>query len=525
MNSSSSVLLRGVSLILVAGAILAVITLAPALRPPVRFTLVADGRVMSGEVRSQSVRQALEEAGIALGDLDRVDPDLWEMVREGSVVIVTRVSQEERRVVEEIPFNRQVIPDEALPEGELKLVQGGVNGQEEIRYVLVYEDGAEVERRVIARRRLREAQDEIVLVGAQGTLASIPFSGTIVYLSHGNVWLMRHETGQKRPLTTSGDLDLRVFSLSPDGSQLLFAREQESGPLNTLWIVDTVVVGDPPQSLGIEGALWAEWVPDPSGLGTTRIAYGTGERTPAAPGWKAHNNLRLYSLEEGEDQELVAPGSGGLFGWWGTQFAWSPQGDRLAYANAGEVGIIDARSGARRALLSFPYYRTFSDWVWTPQLSWSPEGGFLAVSVHVPTEGSRPEESEAFELWVLAVEEGTALRVAEEVGMWAFPQWAPAPWGGEELLAFGRAQAPTHSRDSLYSLWLMDRDASNERRLYPAPGQASFAIEQLTPWIWSPSGDSLLLLSERNLHLIDIRSGLTQQITLDGGVVRARWAR
>jgi hypothetical protein len=197
----------------------------------------------------------------------------------------------------------------------------------------------------------------------------------------------------------------------------------------------------------------------------------------------------------------------------------------LAYADAGEVGIIDANSGARRALVTFPYYRTFGEWVWTPQLSWSPVGHLLAVSLHAATDGSLPEESETFELWVLAVEGGTSLQVAQEVGMWSFPQWAPAPTNGEELLAFGRAQSPLHSRDSLYSLWLMNGEAHSERRLYPAPGEPGFAIEQLAPWMWSPAGDGLLLLRDGNLLLFDIQSGSSQQITLDGGVARARWAR
>jgi len=65
---------------------------ACALRPrPV--TIVADGERRTLHTEAQTVRQLLQEADITLGDLDVVQPDLWEEIRPGMVITVTRVEE------------------------------------------------------------------------------------------------------------------------------------------------------------------------------------------------------------------------------------------------------------------------------------------------------------------------------------------------------------------------------------------------------------------------------------------------
>ena len=105
----------------------------------------------------------------------------------------------------------------ALPAGESRLIQPGQNGLEEVVYRVTREDGKEVRRKEVQRRVIRQAMDEIMMVSSAGQAASVPITGTVAYISSGNAWVMRNNSGAARPLTTSGDLDQRVFSLSPDG--------------------------------------------------------------------------------------------------------------------------------------------------------------------------------------------------------------------------------------------------------------------------------------------------------------------
>lgn len=488
---------------------------------PKKVTIEVEGTSRIVETEVETVRQVLSEAEVALGDLDRVAPDLWEKVEAGMKIVVTRVREEREVEVQEIPFERWVIRDESLEVGKGRLVQKGRKGKEEVTYRITLEDGEEVAREVVARRVIEEPVSKVVVRGAKGILPSVPISGTIAYISYGNAWVMRHESGQKRPLTVSGDLDGRAFALSPDGTRLLFTRTTRSD-LNSLWMVSTVVVGDESQPLGIEGVRYAEWSSDGA-----RFAYSTAERTEGAPGWKARNDLWIASLE-GEKEEVLPPSSGGIYGWWGTNFAWSPDGSLFAYADADEVGVIDASTGEGSILLSFAPYYTYAEWVWVPTLSWSPDSLFLVATAH-------DISNEAFDLWVLGVDGEAKARLVPRVGIWSSPRWS----FGDSIL-FGQAESPDRSQETRYFLYTVDRDGSNEERISPQ-GEEGLVVEELDPWVWSPFpsgyftygvgpqdepwGGEVIVVKEGNLHLLDLENGSWQQLTLDGGASQPRWAR
>jgi len=487
-------------------AVSLLLLLVAACSVPKSVTIEVEGKSRVVETEAERVRQVLSEAEVALGDLDRVEPDLWESVQEGMEIRVIRVQEERKVEVQEIPFERRVIRDEALEVGESRLMQKGAEGEEEVVYLVTYEDGEEVARKVVARRVIEEPVAEVKLVGAKGLLPSIPISGTIAYISYGNAWVMRHESGQKRPLTVSGDLDGWVFALSPDGTRLLFTRTTRSA-LNSLWMVSTVVVGDEPQPLGIEGVRYAEWSSDGH-----EFAYSTAEKTQGAPGWKARNDLWIASLE-GEKEEVLPPSWGGIYGWWGTNFAWSPDGSLFAYADADEVGVIDASTGEHSILLSFPPYHTYAEWVWVPILSWSPDSLFLVTTAHDIS------DEETFDLWVLGVDGKVKARLVPEVGIWSSPRWSL----GDSIL-FGRAESPDRSQESRYLLYVVDRDGSNEERILPR-GEEGLVVEELVPWVWSSWSGKAVMVKEGNLHLLDLENGSWKQLTIDGGASRPRWAR
>ncbi|MBE7553868.1 MAG: hypothetical protein HS126_22610 [Anaerolineales bacterium] len=69
-------------------------------------------------------------------------------------------------------------------------------------------------------------------------------------------------------------------------------------------------------------------------------------------------------------------------------------------------------------LVDFVPLKTFSDWVWLPGLSWSPDGQFLAAVVHGPPQAGEPaEESQVFDLWLLGLDNGISAKVSQQVGI------------------------------------------------------------------------------------------------------------
>ncbi len=106
---------------------------SPQIGEEIVITITADGTTREINVTAGStVTQALQSAGVVPGNLDQTEPPFYTLLSNGDNITLTRVVElfETEQVV--IPFERQIVRNETLPEGETRLVQAGVNGLEEI---------------------------------------------------------------------------------------------------------------------------------------------------------------------------------------------------------------------------------------------------------------------------------------------------------------------------------------------------------------------------------------------------------
>lgn len=495
---------------------------------PNQIFIEVDGRREALNTEVTTVRDALQETHVILEPFDKVSPDLYVQLEPGMVIVVTRVTEKTEVKREVIPFERQTVVNEALNPGETRLAQLGVNGEDEITTGITYENGEEVNRQEVSRVAVIEPVPEILVIGPQGELPSTTFTGTIAYLSHGNAWLMRDNTGSRRALTTAGDLDGRVFALSPDGRHLLYTRKLTAEielPLNELWLASTTIVGEKPITLGVQGVLEAEWSPV---ITSAVIAYSTAERAASPPGWRANNDLWLLRVSPELDKPALKPrqvlpaNTQGLYPWWGTTFTWSPNGGQLAYARADQIGVIDLTltttvtlSNSLTSLIDFTPLETFSEWVWLPHLAWSPEGKFIAATLHGPSLAAEPAaESQVFDLWLLSVDGTVKVKVVDQVGMWANPAW------GEIGIVFGQAETPLHSVNSRYTIELIDRDGSNQRRLFPFRNETGVQLPEI---IWSPMSDQILFVYQGDLYITNRAGSPPRQLTSEAQASQPHW--
>jgi hypothetical protein len=401
-----------------------------------------------------------------------------------------------------------------------------VNGLQEITYRIVLENEQEISRTAVKSVILQEGEPEIMMVGAQASFAPLSIPGQIAYLAGGNAWIIDTTTATRTPVVTSGDLDGRIFFLSPDGKYLIYTRKSTKPPekeINSIWGIR--IDGGKPFSTGITNVVhYAEWIP-----GTNSIAYSTVEPRSAAPGWQANNDLHRYSITTGAKARILQPSSGGVYGWWGMMYSFSPDG-RLAYARPDEIGTVDIDGKYLKPLISITPYNTHSDWAWLPAITWGADGNTLYYTSHAPPPSLVSEEdSPFFDISAASFENDANINMIRQTGMFAYPSSSELQSSSSEKqyqIAYLQAIFPEQSETSRYRLVVMDRDGSNRRTIFPA-NDAPGLQPQLPVWAPEPisgqTGDFIALVYQGNLWLVDSGNGQAYQITGDGLVTRIDW--
>jgi hypothetical protein len=498
-------------------------------RSTITVRVEADGRLQTVSVPAGStVADALQLAGLSMGNLDRSEPPAYAVIDEGVEIHLVRVEERFKTEMRAIPFDRQVLRNESLPEGEERLVQAGVNGQEELTFRTILEDGVQTSEAVIKTSLVSEPVSEIVMIGSRSSLTPLAIPGRLVYLSGGNAWIMESTTADRRLIVNTADLDGRVLSLSPDTKYLLFTRKSDKPAdkeLNTLWVAPVDTKDGSASSLHVSNVIhFADWYPASS----THIAYSLVEPRANAPGWQANNDL--YRVTVGEKPERILDAqSGGIYGWWGTSYSFSPNG-RLAYSRPDGIGLVSQDGGYLAPVIGVTPMQTHGDWAWTPGIAWGADSETLFFVDHDAGQPPlAPEESPIFDLKVVSLTSNATVALAQNVGMFALPsvsQRASGAISGAYQVAYLQAIFPEQSDVSRYRLVVMDRDGSNRQVLFPSPDLPG--LEPQRP-VWAPgeiagqSGSFLCVVYQGNLWLVDSGSGQARQITGDGLISGVDW--
>ncbi len=472
-----------------------------------------------------TVDQVLKGQQITIGALDRVSPSLNTFLQDGDMITITRVSEEFSIVESVLPFEQQTIKNESLPEGQSVLIQSGVNGRLQTTYRIVFENGKEVSRILFKEEVVQEPKPEIIMIGVQSPFTAVSIDGVIAYLSSGNAWIMEINTGNRKIVVSSGDLDGRIFTLSFDRKWLLFSRSNNNDDneiINSLWLVDLTKEDSKLVDTGIRNVVhYADWVP---GKGRT-FSYSSVEPRATAPGWQANNDLHLFTFDdEGkkvDDKVLVDANSGGIYGWWGTIFQWSQDGSQLAYARPDSIGTVDTKKGTLVNLINFEPYQPKTDWAWVPGISWSADHLVLYTVLNENEFGSSTMDS--YSLSAILMDTKRILPIIPKCGLFCYSTLSFSDEKGNYQVAYLSAILPDQSETSRYNLYIMDRDGSNRKKIYPGEGQQGLDPQSV---YWSPAlSDTIRVafIAQGNLMLAEPSTGMIRPITGDGSISKINW--
>ncbi|WP_044747347.1 G5 and 3D domain-containing protein [Bacillus alveayuensis] len=125
---------------------------------------------------STTVADFLKEQNITLNELDKVEPDLSQKLKENDQVMVTRVEKVTDVVEEPVAFQVVQQKDKNLEKGQQKVIQNGEKGMVKKHYEVILENGKEVARKLIKSETEKESVDKIVAVGTKAPQQSTTVS-------------------------------------------------------------------------------------------------------------------------------------------------------------------------------------------------------------------------------------------------------------------------------------------------------------------------------------------------------------
>ena len=147
----------------------------------------ADGETAEVCLAQGTVEEAVEKAGIELGENDIVSPKRSSELTESATVTVKRVEYTDRTETHTINYKKVVVSAADMFVDESVVTQEGSNGSLQLVYRDKYVDGEYDSTELIEEKTLTEAVDEIKKVGTKKRLALIEFKDGVEPISELDV--------------------------------------------------------------------------------------------------------------------------------------------------------------------------------------------------------------------------------------------------------------------------------------------------------------------------------------------------
>ncbi|HEX6234469.1 MAG TPA: ubiquitin-like domain-containing protein [Jiangellaceae bacterium] len=173
-------------------------------RTPKDITLVADGEERELTTTALTVREALRDLNIELGDRDLIEPAAEERIANGLRLVVKRVTVEKKTVTVEVEYETKRKTDDSMYEDQSKVERKGKNGALERTIEVILIDGKKSDEKVLSEDLVTEPVDKIVVVGTKKRPSEPSSSSEPNYASGSTVWdrLAQCESGGNWSINT-----------------------------------------------------------------------------------------------------------------------------------------------------------------------------------------------------------------------------------------------------------------------------------------------------------------------------------
>ena len=138
----------------------------------VKIKISADGRTSEYEVSAATVRSALQKCGVTISQDDKLNVDRKAHLTDGMHIVVTRVTTEEVKELEEVDYPTQYVTSDSMYEDETEIRTPGEKGEKEVTYKLIYIAGELDGKEVVSEVTIKEPVPEVVVKGTKSRESS-----------------------------------------------------------------------------------------------------------------------------------------------------------------------------------------------------------------------------------------------------------------------------------------------------------------------------------------------------------------
>ena len=167
-----------------------------------KHDIIVDGETKLVKTTALFVEDIIAEAGIDLGDNDIVRPGKRFKVSGPSSIEIIRVTETLATDTVDMPYGTIIEVSDDLEAGQSKLVQDGVDGQKQVKYRIIYEDGVEIRRELIEETVLKDPVPEKFIRGRENlyvTSRGRPLRYQKVYIMRATAYDLSFESCGKYP--------------------------------------------------------------------------------------------------------------------------------------------------------------------------------------------------------------------------------------------------------------------------------------------------------------------------------------
>lgn len=134
-----------------------------------QVTIQDGGKEVKAWSTGGTVEELLKKNAITLSELDKLKPAKDDVVTKDTKISIVRVEKKKEEVTDTVAFKTETREDSSMGKGQKKVLAAGKDGTVVKTYEVTYENGKEVDRKLLDEKVTAESENRVVAVGTKET--------------------------------------------------------------------------------------------------------------------------------------------------------------------------------------------------------------------------------------------------------------------------------------------------------------------------------------------------------------------